>query len=163
MKEPTFLVSMKWIIDSIQIQNDLFGYLAGGLDKGVDEELVDCFFAVVDLLVLLVFLFYDPVGFQTIQGALAGQSIPIIPSVFPFSTGRIQLPTDGGQQRIPAKLIVIVGVLIAKTQSNRSLSDQLLHRMFHIPLFPMIDETGSEVVEEMIGCLNFPKQECPGV
>ena len=47
MEEPTFLMSMKRIIGSIQIQNDFFGYLSAGLDKGVDEELVDCFIGVV--------------------------------------------------------------------------------------------------------------------
>jgi len=54
-------MSMKRIIGGIQIQNDFFGYLSGSLDKGVDEELIDRFFGVVNLFVLLVFLFSDGV------------------------------------------------------------------------------------------------------
>jgi len=27
----------------------------------------------------------------------------------------------------------------------------------------MIDEAGSKIIEEMIGCFNFSKQECSGV
>jgi hypothetical protein len=32
-----------------------------------------------------------------------------------------------------------------------------------IPLLPMIDESGSEVIEEVIGSIDFPKQERSGI
>ncbi len=114
MEEPALLMTMKRIIGGIQIQNDFFGDLSGGLDKGINKELIDCFFGVVYLFVLLVFLFSDSVGFQAIQRALAGQGIPTIPSVFPFAAGRIQFSAYRGQQRITTQLIMIVGVFIAK-------------------------------------------------
>jgi len=49
MEEPALPVSMNRIIGGIQIQNDFFGHLSGGLDKGVDKELIDCFFRVIYL------------------------------------------------------------------------------------------------------------------
>jgi hypothetical protein len=50
MEEPTFLMSMKRVIGSIQIQNDFFGDLSGSFDKGVNKELIDRFFAVLNLI-----------------------------------------------------------------------------------------------------------------
>jgi len=83
IEEPAILVPMKQIIGGIQIQNDFFGDLFRSLHKGVDEEPIDRFFAVVDLLILLVFLCSDSVGFQSVQRSLAGQGIPTIPSTVP--------------------------------------------------------------------------------
>ena len=115
VEEPTLLVSIKRIIGGIQIQNDFFGYLSRSLHKGVDKELIDCFFGIVNLFVPLVLLFPHPVGFQAIQRTLAGQGIPTIPAMFPFAARKIQLSAYRGQQSIPAQLIMIVGVFIAKT------------------------------------------------
>jgi len=110
-------MTMKRIIGRIQIDDDFFGSLPGGFDKGVDKELIDCFFRVIDLFVFLIFRCSDSVGFQAVQRAFAGQGVSSVSAMFPFAVGRIQFPTYCGQQRISAQLIMIVGIFITKAQS----------------------------------------------
>ena len=163
MKEPSLLMSMKGIIGGIHIQNDFIRCSAVAFHKHIHKELIDLLLRVVDLLVFLVLGFSHPEGLQAVQRTLSGQRDPSVPFITPFGSGGIQLPTDGGQKWVSAQLIVIVEILVAQTDSDGALSDQLLHRVFYESRISAVDETSGELLEKLPRIFDFPQKQCAGV
>ena len=132
-------------------------------DEHVHEELVDRFFRVGDLFVLLVVDFSDPKGLQPVQGTLASQGGAAFAFVAPFRAGGIQLPTHGSQQRITTQLIMIAEVLIAQADPDGPLGDQLPERVLDKPRVPAVDEAPRELLEQVAGLIDFPQQQRAGI
>lgn len=82
----------------------------------LDQELVDGFLAVVDLLVAARGF---PAEFQTVQRALAGERL----------LARLRLAAEHSQQRVFPQLVVVGEVLVAKRQRVYALGHQLLYGM----------------------------------
>jgi hypothetical protein len=71
----------------------------------------------------------------------------------------IQLPAHRGQQRIAAKLVVIVGILVAQAQTHGPLGDQIFHTVLQVTRVSSIDKTLGESLDEPIGYLHFTKHQ----
>jgi hypothetical protein len=126
VKVSSLLVAVKRIIGGIQIQYDLFR-LSTGLYKRFYKEPVDRFLTVAYLFIFQISICPDKKRFQPIQSAFTRKRLSSIPLMAPMLSGRIELPTHRGQKWIPAQLIMIVYIFIAKTNTYRSLSYQVLH------------------------------------
>ena len=114
---------------SSQVQHDLFGWFGMGLQKRLDQQLVDRLFAVVNLLVTARRF---AAQLQAVQRALAGQRFLAHPL----------FPAQHRQQRILPQLVVIADVLVAECQRIHPLRDHLLHRVRNQPgLAPVLKAT----------------------
>jgi CRP-like cAMP-binding protein len=106
--------------------------------------LIDSFAGVTDLVIALALA----AQFETVEGALAGQRL------IPFP-----LATEHGEERIMAQLLVIVQILIAKSQPKEALRQHRRQRMFDPVSSPLVGETVGQPTQQLDLAIRLTQQQ----
>jgi len=130
VEEASFLVTVQRVVGRIEVEGDLLGRLAMGVQKQLDEEPLDRRRIMVDLVIAARL---RTAQFEPVEGRLAGHRRAI-------RAPRCKLAGQNSQDRIMAKLIVIVEVLVAQSQTENALPDERAHAM--------LDQVGTTPVRE---------------
>ena len=148
MKEAALLMAVEGIIRGIEVQDDAIRDLIEAVEKEVYEKSIDRLGVHRDAAVSVVGSLFGQSPLESIQGAAAGQRNPVISRSASLLAGGIGLATAGRQQGISAKMIVIIEVFVAQSQSEDSLTQQILDRMLDPFLDSVIFETLRKAFED---------------
>ena len=138
--EAPFLMPVQDIIGGIQIQNDLLGSLWVRLQEQIHQQGIDALRVHHDLLGLRLVGLLLPRSavvvrrrqLQTVERALAGQSLAPILRTPPLFALHVVLAQRHGQHRIAPQFIVVVEILVAQRQPEHALPDQIQQRVLDL-------------------------------
>ena len=121
MKEAVFLIAVQRIVGRVEVEHDLARRCLMRVQKQPHEQLLDRRSIMADLVIARR-LACPRRMLQTVQGALARQKARRLAVA-------LELAEQHAQNRIAAKVIVVVEVLIAQRQAEDALRDQSPERM----------------------------------
>ena len=149
VEKATFLLAVDGVVRYVKVQNETFRNLRKAIEETRDEEAFNGL-GIRSNSVVPIFSRFGPHGeVQAIQGALARQGGPLMPGVLPFLAHDVLLSNGHGEQRVHAKLIVIVQILVSKGQTKDPLANQLLDAVLDSPGLTSVNETVSKSAQNM--------------
>ena len=160
VEEPSLLLAMQLVVRHVQIQHDLLGASRVAGEERLHEELLNHLLIGNDL--------FRPrekpfTGFQPVERALPRAGLSFVPLMSSVLTAGISLAAQGGEKRIVAQHVVIVGVLVAQAQPYYLLAHQLLHTVLDEPLIAEVGETVRKLTKRVGGEGEFTKQQSSSV
>ena len=145
VEEPALLMAVQRIVGRVEVEDDLSGRPIVRLEEQVDEQGLDRRRVVADLLVAGGGLARE---FQPVQRRLAGHRRAIL-------APGLELARQHRHQRIVAKLVMVVQVLIAERDAVHALPDERGDGMLNQPRVSGVAETSrkpSNQIEPSVGC-----------
>ena len=131
VKEPALLMAVQRVVGRVEVENDLFGRPSVRLEEQVDEQGLDRRRVVADLLGSGWRLARQ---FQPVERRLAGDRRAIL-------APGLELARQHRHQRVVAKLVVIVQVLVAERDAEHALPDQRGDGVLDEPRVSRVAET----------------------
>jgi hypothetical protein len=153
MEEPAFLVAVQRVVGGVEIEDDPARRRLVRFEKEVDEQALDRFAVMADLMVARG---ADRRVLEPVQRALAGKR-----GAVPAS--RLELAGEGCEHRVVAQLIVIDKILVAERDAEHPLRDHGLDGVLDLPPDPAVIETGGEPLHQADGPVGGPEQERSGI
>ncbi len=145
VEEPALLMAVQRVVGRVEVEDDLSGRPIVRLEEQVDEQGLDRRRVVADLLVAGGDLARQ---FQPVQRRLAGHRRAIL-------APGLKLARQHRHQRIVAKLVMVVQVLIAERDAVHALPDERGDGMLNEPRVSGVAETSrkpSNQIEPSVGC-----------
>ena len=159
MEETPLLLPMQRVIGRIQIEYDLLGGLLMRLEKEVHHEGVDLARIQADLLVAAGSIRIERSQLQSIQRALASQSLAPVPAPLSLLPLQVALASHKAEERVMAEIVMVIQVLVPASQTQRPLGYQLFDRMLDPILIPEILEAIRKAAEEVNTIIDLAQKQ----
>jgi hypothetical protein len=153
VKEAAFLMAMQRIVGGIEVEDDPLGRGLVGLEEQLDEQALNRFGIVVDLMVAR-----DAEGrvLEPVERAFAGQRSAVL------APGG-ELASERRQHRVMAQLIVVDEVLIAERDAEDALRHHRPDAVLDLRPNPHVIEAGCEPFQQPDRPIGRAEQQRPGV
>jgi len=155
MEEPAFLIAVQRVVGCVEVEHDLARRFVMRVEKQVDQQLLDRRRVVADLVIARR-LARPRRMLQTVQRALARQKPRRL-------GGALELAEQHAQNRIAAKLIVVVEVLIAQRQAEDALRNQSRERVDGHERIAAVDKASRKPIRQPDRLVRLAKQQRSGV
>jgi hypothetical protein len=119
------LVAVQGVVGGVEIEPDLRGWGAIGVEEAVDQQAVHARGVGDDLFVTRAGVGLGRGELQAVEGAGARQRLAPVAGQQAIGAARVGLAHQHRQQRVEAQAVVVVEILIAQRQSNHPLRDEL--------------------------------------
>jgi hypothetical protein len=156
VEEPAFLLAVERIVRRIEVQHDPRRRLLMGVQEVLDEQPLDGFVIVDDLVIARDL---GRRALQTIERATPGQGVAAIPRPHPSGPHQIPLPGRHSQQRIVPQGVVIVEILVTLGLGQHALSQKLFHRVLDPIRTTMVPEARREATDQPAALRHLPQQQ----
>ncbi len=153
------LVAMHRIVGGIKIQNNLLGRCRMALQKQVHKKTVQCFVIGHDLLVAVQARLIRIAEFQAVQRARGRQHMSTVPLANPSRSLHIVDPASQGQSRVVTQTVMIVEILVTRSQSDDALRHQCRHIVFNATGITIINKSVSNTLRHVEKPVCFPQQK----
>lgn len=147
----------------IDVEDDLARSLVVAVEKDVYEEVVDCFGVHFELLVAIIRRSALGAEFEAIDRALAGKSLAPITHPSALRAQHVRLPGSSGQERVAAKLVMSVHVLVAECDREDPLFQEFLAAVLDTIRITMVGEALREPRDVATMTLELREQQNPTV
>ena len=153
MEEAAFLMAVQRVIGGVEIEDDLFGRAAMGLQKQIHQQRLDHRPVVADLVIAGRL---GPAQLEPVQRRLARHRRAIL-------SARFKLAGKNCHHRIMPELVVVDQVPIALRQSEDALADQRLDLVLdQVPAAP-VAEAGGEAIDDPDRPIGRAEQQRPRI
>src|SRR5450759_2293066 len=163
MIKAPFLFPVQDIVGGIHVQNDLLGGLFMRFQKQIHQQRINALRVHHDLLGLRLVRLLLPWTavvvwrrqLQAVERAFAGQRFAAILGASPLFALHIILAQRHGQHRIAPQFIVVVEILVAQSQPEHALHDQIQQRVLDQLGVAVVGEASGEALYDLGSLLQF--------
>ena len=155
VKEAAFLIAVQRIVGGVEVEHDPARRFLMRVEKQVDKQLLDRRSIVADPVIARR-LARPRRMLQTVQRALARQEPRRL-------AGAIELAEEDSQNRIAAKFVVVVKVLVAERQAEDPLGDESLQRVNGEKLAAAVGKASREPIRQSDRLVRLAQQQRPSV
>ena len=163
VEESTLLLTVKWIVSRIEIEDDSLPRPSVRVQKGIDKEAIHSIRPAHDLVVSVGRLRVGGCKLEPIERALARQREALISLAHPLRSSRIGLANQRRQQCVSPKLVVVIDVLVAERYPIHPLRNQIENAVLDELGGPVVDKTIRKLPEDPRTLLDLSKQKTTGV
>jgi len=155
VKEAAFLIAVQRIVGGVEVEHDPARRFLMRVEKQVDKQLLDRRSIVADPVIARR-LARPRRMLQTVQRALARQEPRRL-------AGAIELAKEDAQNRIAAKFVVVVKVLVAERQAEDPLGDESLQRVNGEKRAAAVGKASREPIRQSDRLVRLAQQQRPSV
>jgi hypothetical protein len=138
VEEPPLLLAVQWIIRCIEIEDDLLGRPRVRLHELVDQQVLDRYRIVADLVIARRFKLAQ---LQPVERRLAGHRRAIL-------APRRELPRQNRHQRIMAQFVVVVEILVTQRDPEHPLTDERHNLVLDQVLAPLVVKARRKPIDQ---------------
>lgn len=159
VEEAPFLVAVQRVIGGVEIEPDLRGWGAIGVEEAVDQQAVHARGVGDDLFVTRAGIGLGRGELQAVERAGARQRLAPVAGQQAIGAARVGLAHQHRQQRVEAQAVVVVEILIAQRQGIHPLRDELGDAVLDRLGVTVIGELLRQACEDLRARLDLAQQQ----